>query len=126
MLITDIFTTDRIFNSNVELVNWAKETAMKVNTYLIITRYLRSRIFDCRLYVSLACEQLTMKKKFLSKGGVLTKLKNVVDNNVLSDIVIVHPTSIAMIRTWLYVLIMDITYKMNKLSVKHCIINSPY
>ncbi|KAI5676847.1 hypothetical protein M9H77_07797 [Catharanthus roseus] len=32
------FATDQIFNSKVELVNWAKETAMKVNTYLIVTR----------------------------------------------------------------------------------------
>ncbi|KAI5656968.1 hypothetical protein M9H77_25761 [Catharanthus roseus] len=29
-----LFATDRIFNSKVELVNWAKETAIKVNTYL--------------------------------------------------------------------------------------------
>ncbi|KAI5658996.1 hypothetical protein M9H77_27789 [Catharanthus roseus] len=34
------------------------------------------------------------------------------DNNVLSDIIIAHPTSIAMIRTWPYVLIMDTTYNM--------------
>ncbi|KAI5676693.1 hypothetical protein M9H77_07643 [Catharanthus roseus] len=33
---------------------------------------------------------------------------------VLSDIVVAHPTSIAMIRTWPYVLIMDTTYKTNK------------
>ncbi|KAI5647838.1 hypothetical protein M9H77_33843 [Catharanthus roseus] len=33
---------------------------------------------------------------------------------VLSDIVVAHPTSIAMIRTWSYVLIMDVTYKTNK------------
>ncbi|KAI5677187.1 hypothetical protein M9H77_08137 [Catharanthus roseus] len=40
--------------------------------------------------------------------------RNCEDNNVLSDIVIAHPTSIAMIRTWPYVLIMDTTYKTNK------------
>ncbi|KAI5670928.1 hypothetical protein M9H77_11292 [Catharanthus roseus] len=34
--------------------------------------------------------------------------------NVLSDIVVAHPTSIAIIRTWPYVLIIDITYKTNK------------
>ncbi|KAI5678164.1 hypothetical protein M9H77_09114 [Catharanthus roseus] len=40
--------------------------------------------------------------------------RNREDRNVLSDIVVAHPTSIAMIRTWLYVLIMDTTYKTNK------------
>ncbi|KAI5656507.1 hypothetical protein M9H77_25300 [Catharanthus roseus] len=34
--------------------------------------------------------------------------------NVLSDIDVAHLTSIAMIRTWPYVLIMDTTYKTNK------------
>ncbi|KAI5683257.1 hypothetical protein M9H77_04485 [Catharanthus roseus] len=40
--------------------------------------------------------------------------RNTEDSNILSDIVIAHPTSIAMIRTWPYVLIMDTTYKTNK------------
>ncbi|KAI5662406.1 hypothetical protein M9H77_21729 [Catharanthus roseus] len=40
--------------------------------------------------------------------------RNREDSNVLSDIVVAHPASIAMIRTWPYVLIMDTTYKMNK------------
>ncbi|KAI5653882.1 hypothetical protein M9H77_31069 [Catharanthus roseus] len=40
--------------------------------------------------------------------------KNREESNVLSDIVVAHPTSIAMIRTWPYVLIMDTTYKTNK------------
>ncbi|KAI5669167.1 hypothetical protein M9H77_19020 [Catharanthus roseus] len=40
--------------------------------------------------------------------------RNREESNVLSDIVVAHPTSIAMIRTWPYVLIMDTTYKMNK------------
>ncbi|KAI5664856.1 hypothetical protein M9H77_24179 [Catharanthus roseus] len=40
--------------------------------------------------------------------------KNREKNNVLSDIVVAHPTSIAMIRTWPYVLIMDTTHKTNK------------
>ncbi|KAI5666543.1 hypothetical protein M9H77_16396 [Catharanthus roseus] len=30
-----LFATDQIFNSKPELVNWAKETTIKVNTYLI-------------------------------------------------------------------------------------------
>ncbi|KAI5647958.1 hypothetical protein M9H77_33963 [Catharanthus roseus] len=40
--------------------------------------------------------------------------RNREDSNVLSDIVVAHPTSIAMIRTWPYILIMDTTYKTNK------------
>ncbi|KAI5652789.1 hypothetical protein M9H77_29976 [Catharanthus roseus] len=38
--------------------------------------------------------------------------KNHEESNVLSDIVVAHQTSIAMIRTWPYVLIMDTTYNM--------------
>ncbi|KAI5654799.1 hypothetical protein M9H77_31986 [Catharanthus roseus] len=52
-----LLITDRIFNSKVELVNWAKETAMKANTYLNITRYLKSRTSDCRPFLTLACER---------------------------------------------------------------------
>ncbi|KAI5676071.1 hypothetical protein M9H77_07021 [Catharanthus roseus] len=51
-----LFAIDRIFNSKLELVNWAKETAMKVSTYLIVTRYLSSSTFDRRPYVTLGCE----------------------------------------------------------------------
>ncbi|KAI5656371.1 hypothetical protein M9H77_25164 [Catharanthus roseus] len=48
--------------------------------------------------------------------------RNREESNVLSDIVIAHPTSIAMIRTLSYVLIMDTTYKTNK--VQHATIRS--
>ncbi|KAI5676532.1 hypothetical protein M9H77_07482 [Catharanthus roseus] len=137
-----LFTTDRIFNSKPGLVNWAKETAIKVNTYLIVTRYLRSRTSDRRPYVTLGCERggaNKPKKKTVvddeekevqvkrrgpyrtKKCGCPFKLKGEQmaisreDNNMLSDIVVVHPTSIEMLRTWPYVLIMDTTYKTNKL-----------
>ncbi|KAI5683350.1 hypothetical protein M9H77_04578 [Catharanthus roseus] len=40
--------------------------------------------------------------------------RNREDCNMLSDIVVAHPTSIEMLRTWPYVLIMDTTYKINK------------
>ncbi|KAI5655192.1 hypothetical protein M9H77_32379 [Catharanthus roseus] len=40
--------------------------------------------------------------------------RNGEDSNVLSDIVVAHPTSIAMFRMWSYVLVMDTTYKTNK------------
>ncbi|KAI5650439.1 hypothetical protein M9H77_36444 [Catharanthus roseus] len=154
-----LFTTDQIFNSKVELVDWAKETAMKVNTYFIITRYLKSRTSDRRPYVTLACKRGGAVKKKNTKlivddeeeevpiksamkiYNVVAKIKknrmqgrntveellclsteqdytvcyrNCEDSNILSDAVIAYPTSIAMIRTWSYVLIMDTTYKTNK------------
>ncbi|KAI5668309.1 hypothetical protein M9H77_18162 [Catharanthus roseus] len=60
-----LFTAYRIFNSKVELVDWAKETAMKANTYLIIIiGYLRSRTSDHRPYVTLTCERVgTIKSR---------------------------------------------------------------
>ncbi|KAI5661374.1 hypothetical protein M9H77_20697 [Catharanthus roseus] len=238
-----LFTTDRIFSSKDELVDWAKQTAMNAKTYLIITRYQRSRTLDRRPYVTLDCERGGSVKKYkkpivddkeeeipknkrgpygTKKCGCPFKLKreqmvtsencqlfvyngrhnhkiavyghaqtarlmeeqlqqieqfrkshvphrnilrffreqdvgcavsakkiyNVVakitrnrmqgrntveevlrlsaergytvfhknreDSNILSDIVVAHPTSITMIRTWPYVLIMDTTYKTNK------------
>ncbi|KAI5682871.1 hypothetical protein M9H77_04099 [Catharanthus roseus] len=67
----DLFATDRIFNSKPALVNWAKETTIKVNTYLIVTRYLKSRTSDRRSYVTLSCE----------RGGVnKPKKKPVIDD----------------------------------------------
>ncbi|KAI5670789.1 hypothetical protein M9H77_11153 [Catharanthus roseus] len=179
------FATDRIFNSKLELVNWAKETAIKVNTYLIVTRYLSSRTSDRRPYVTLGYEhggankprkkpvvndkeeEVQVKRRvpyrtktygcpFKLKGEQIAMLKignaqkiyyvvakikknrmqgqntvkeifclsakrdytvfyrNREDSNMLSDIVISHPTSIEMLRMWPYVLIMDTTYKTNK------------
>ncbi|KAI5654508.1 hypothetical protein M9H77_31695 [Catharanthus roseus] len=49
-----------------------------------------------------------------AERGYTVFYRNGEDSNVLNDIVVAHLTSIAMIRTWLYVLIMDTTYKTNK------------
>ncbi|KAI5668038.1 hypothetical protein M9H77_17891 [Catharanthus roseus] len=49
-----------------------------------------------------------------TQRGYTVFYRNREENNILSDIVVAHPTSIAMIRTWAYVLIMDTTYKKNK------------
>ncbi|KAI5666570.1 hypothetical protein M9H77_16423 [Catharanthus roseus] len=49
-----------------------------------------------------------------AKRGYTVFYRNCEDSNVLSDIVVAHPTSIKMMRTWPYVLIMDTTYKTNK------------
>ncbi|KAI5659483.1 hypothetical protein M9H77_28276 [Catharanthus roseus] len=213
-----LFTTDRIFSSKDELVEWAKQIAMNAKIFLIITRYQRARTFDRRPYVTLACErggsvrkykkllvddeekEIPKKKRgpygtkkcscpFKLKGeqmatsenwqlfvhyerhnhkiavyshghaqaarlteeqlqqteqfrkshikrdrmqgrntveevlrlsaerGYTVFYRNSEDNNVLSDIVVAHSTSIAMLRTWSYVLIMDTTYKTNKYSM---------
>ncbi|KAI5654708.1 hypothetical protein M9H77_31895 [Catharanthus roseus] len=131
-----LFTTDRIFSSKDELVEWAKQIAMNAKTFLIITQYQRARTFDRRPYVTLACERGGSKiynvvakiKRDRMQGrntveevlclsaerGYTVFYRNGEDSNVLSDIVVAHPTSIAMRRTWPYVLIMDTTYKMNK------------
>ncbi|KAI5653591.1 hypothetical protein M9H77_30778 [Catharanthus roseus] len=49
-----------------------------------------------------------------AERGYTVFYRNYEDGNVLSDIVIAYPTSIAMIRMWPYVLIMDTIYKTNK------------
>ncbi|KAI5676973.1 hypothetical protein M9H77_07923 [Catharanthus roseus] len=52
-----------------------------------------------------------------AEQGYTVFFRNREESNVLSDIVIAHSTSIAMIRTWPYVLIMDTTYNMPLLKV---------
>ncbi|KAI5652702.1 hypothetical protein M9H77_29889 [Catharanthus roseus] len=49
-----------------------------------------------------------------AQRGYTVFYRNYEDNNVLSDVVVAHPTSIEMMRTWSYILIMDMTYKTNK------------
>ncbi|KAI5672447.1 hypothetical protein M9H77_12811 [Catharanthus roseus] len=49
-----------------------------------------------------------------AERGYTVFYRNGEDSNVLSDIVVAHSTSIAMLRTWPYVLIIDTTYKTNK------------
>ncbi|KAI5654725.1 hypothetical protein M9H77_31912 [Catharanthus roseus] len=125
-----LFTTDRIFSSKDELVDWAKQTALNANTYLIITRYQISKTLDRQPYVTLACERRVLRKIY----NVVAKIKrnrmqgrntieevlrlsaergytvfhiNHEDNNVLSDIAIAHPTSIAIIRTEPLVILTD-------------------
>ncbi|KAI5668131.1 hypothetical protein M9H77_17984 [Catharanthus roseus] len=66
-----LFTIDRIFNLKYKLVDRAKQTAMKANTYLIINRYQKSRTSDRRLYVTLACER---------RGAVRKSTKPIVDD----------------------------------------------
>ncbi|KAI5657303.1 hypothetical protein M9H77_26096 [Catharanthus roseus] len=71
-----LFAIDRIFNLKIALVDWAKETAMKVNTYLIVTRYLKLRTSDRRPYVTLACER---------RGANKSRTKSRVDDKEEED-----------------------------------------
>ncbi|KAI5658267.1 hypothetical protein M9H77_27060 [Catharanthus roseus] len=131
---------------------------MKVNIYLIVTRYLSSRTSNRRSYVTLGCErggankprtkprvddkeeevQVKSAQKIYNVVAKINKNRiqgrNTVeevlclsaqrgytvfyrtceDSNILSDIVVAHPTSIQMMRTWPYGLIMDTTYKTKK------------
>ncbi|KAI5652717.1 hypothetical protein M9H77_29904 [Catharanthus roseus] len=89
-----LFTTDRIFSSKDEL-----------KVYNVIAKIKRNRIQG----------RNTIEKvlRLSAERGYTVFYRNSEDNNVLSDIVVAHPTSIAMIRTWSYVLIMDTTYKTN-------------
>ncbi|KAI5652683.1 hypothetical protein M9H77_29870 [Catharanthus roseus] len=92
-----LFTTNRIFNSKVELVNWAKETAMKANTYLIINRAQKiynvvAKIKENRMQGRNTVEEVLCLS---AKRGY----RNFKESNALIDIVIAHPASIAMIRT---------------------------
>ncbi|KAI5658948.1 hypothetical protein M9H77_27741 [Catharanthus roseus] len=67
--------------------------------------------------IRIGCRGETWWRKFFAlsvERGYTVFYRNCEDNKVLSDIVIAHPTSIAIIITWLYVLIMDTIYKTNK------------
>ncbi|KAI5675789.1 hypothetical protein M9H77_06739 [Catharanthus roseus] len=59
-----LFTTDRIFSSKDELVEWAKQIVMNAKTFLIIIRYQRARTLDRRSYVTLACERRGLVRKY--------------------------------------------------------------
>ncbi|KAI5667650.1 hypothetical protein M9H77_17503 [Catharanthus roseus] len=48
-----------------------------------------------------------------AQQGYTVFYRNCDDSNVLNDVVVAHPTSIQMLRTWPYV--MDTTYKTNKI-----------
>ncbi|KAI5659681.1 hypothetical protein M9H77_28474 [Catharanthus roseus] len=54
-----------------------------------------------------------------AQRGYTVFYRNCEYNKILSDIVVAHPTSIEIIRTWTYVLIMDITYKTNMYVILH-------
>ncbi|KAI5657659.1 hypothetical protein M9H77_26452 [Catharanthus roseus] len=51
-----------------------------------------------------------------AKLGYMVFYGNCADNNVLSDIIVAHPTSIEMMRMWPYILIMDTTLKQTRMT----------
>ncbi|KAI5654980.1 hypothetical protein M9H77_32167 [Catharanthus roseus] len=93
-----LFTTERIFSSKDELFHRP--------IYNVITKIKRDRMQGRN-----TVEEVL---RLSTERGYTVFYRNGEDSNVLSDIVVAHPTSIAMIRTWPYVLIMDTTYKTNK------------
>ncbi|KAI5663566.1 hypothetical protein M9H77_22889 [Catharanthus roseus] len=74
--------------------------------YNVVAKIKRNRMQERNTVEEVLC--------LSAERGYTVFHRNREENNVLSDIVVAHPTSIAMIRTWLYVLIMDTTYKTNK------------
>ncbi|KAI5667665.1 hypothetical protein M9H77_17518 [Catharanthus roseus] len=58
-----LYETDILFDSKLDLVNWARKRALTVNTYLITTRYLSKRRFDHRPYVTCGYERGERRKK---------------------------------------------------------------
>ncbi|KAI5658084.1 hypothetical protein M9H77_26877 [Catharanthus roseus] len=52
-----------------------------------------------------------------AQWGYTVFYRNRKESNILSDIVVAHLTSIAIVRTWPYVLIMDTTCKTNKYNI---------
>ncbi|KAI5660160.1 hypothetical protein M9H77_28953 [Catharanthus roseus] len=91
-----------------------------------LQRTEHSRRVMCRLVISydffenkMLVVQLgknTVKKVLClsAQRGYTVFYRNREESNILSDIVVAHPTSIAMIRMLPHVLIMDTTYKTNK------------
>ncbi|KAI5673308.1 hypothetical protein M9H77_13672 [Catharanthus roseus] len=76
-----LFTTHRIFNSKVELVDWAKETVMKANTYLIINRYLKSRTSDRR-----SAQKIYNVVAKIKKNWMQGETRRHIDQNVLAKL----------------------------------------
>ncbi|KAI5656298.1 hypothetical protein M9H77_25091 [Catharanthus roseus] len=75
-----------------------------------VLRFFRKQDVGC----AVSSIKFIMLLPRLRGTGCSEEIRNDEDNSVLSDIVVAHPTSIAMIRTWPYVLIIDMAYKTNK------------
>ncbi|KAI5649725.1 hypothetical protein M9H77_35730 [Catharanthus roseus] len=92
-----------------------------------ILQFFREQNVDCAVRAQKYITSLQIKKNRMQgrntikevlcisiKRGYTVFYRNREDSNMLSDIVVAHQTSIEMMRTWPYVLIMDTTYKTNK------------
>ncbi|KAI5662825.1 hypothetical protein M9H77_22148 [Catharanthus roseus] len=92
-----LFITDRIFNSK-------DSCAQKI--YNVVTKIKKNKMKGQNTVEEVLC--------LSAERGYTVFYRNGEESNVLSDIVVAYPTSIVMIRTWQYVLIMDTMYKPNK------------
>ncbi|KAI5659878.1 hypothetical protein M9H77_28671 [Catharanthus roseus] len=72
--------------------------------YNVVTKIKRNRMQGRNTVYEVLC--------LSAERGYTVFHRNCKKSNVLSDIIVAHPTSIAMIRTWSYILIMDTTYNM--------------
>ncbi|KAI5658357.1 hypothetical protein M9H77_27150 [Catharanthus roseus] len=74
--------------------------------YNVVAKIMKNRMHGRNTLEEVLC--------LSAQQGYTVFYRNCEESNVLSDIVIAHPTSIAMIRTSSYVLITDTTYKTNR------------
>ncbi|KAI5664065.1 hypothetical protein M9H77_23388 [Catharanthus roseus] len=69
---------------------------------------------DCAVSKQTICNARAKIKKKRMEGCNTVEERKCEENNILSDIIVVHLVSILTMRTWPFVLIMDTTYKTNK------------
>ncbi|KAI5650466.1 hypothetical protein M9H77_36471 [Catharanthus roseus] len=74
--------------------------------YTVVAKIKKNRMYGRNTVDEVLC--------LSEQRGYTVFCRNGEESNVLSDIIIAYLTSIAIIRTWPYVLIIDTTYKMNK------------
>ncbi|KAI5667018.1 hypothetical protein M9H77_16871 [Catharanthus roseus] len=105
-----LFQTDCEFYSKENLVDWVKSRAKTVNTSRTIYN-TRAMIKKDRMK---GCDIVEEVLHLCSNSRYTYFLRNFDESTILSDIVFAHPTSIQMLKTWPYVLILDTNYKTNK------------
>ncbi|KAI5657831.1 hypothetical protein M9H77_26624 [Catharanthus roseus] len=79
--------------------------------YIVVTKIKKNRMQGRNMVEEVLCLN--------TQRGYTVFYRNYEESNVLSDIIFAHPTSIATIRMWSYVLIMDTTYKTNNCHGNH-------
>lgn len=81
----NLFETNQLFGSKEKLVEWARETARKINTYLLylfifsISKKKKKKVVDHWLYVTISCERRETRKhkaKLNDEKEVLVKRRD--------------------------------------------------